>query len=206
MLKRIRSTIIYLALTQTMSWYFTAAVLPQQSFAEALVQKYTNKQYGFTVDTPPDWLLHERPGSSGASNTSPAKDVMLVATERPRGGPNSFNPNITVAVRDIPEVVNLNDRKKVEDFAIQILKSVPLVSGGNDVHTFTKDNLLVVQQDFQYSPVYAGKEVPLSVTVTAIISVRHGRCFLVTSTAPTETFARYQPIFRDYIQSFSEVD
>lgn len=170
---------------------------------------YRSPRYGFTMEIPTGWVFQERPQPQEKKEKrgpSFGTDIVLIATEQSRGSTGAFNVNMTVAVRDIPEVRQLSGPHEITEFAAHVLESVSSSREAGAVKTFQQKGLVGAQREFRYVQSYEDKEVPLSTTVTALVSIRRGRCFLITATAPAESSAQYQALFRDSVTSFGELE
>ncbi len=171
--------------------------------------QYSSPRYGFTIEIPTGWVFQERPQpqeNEEKRHPSFGADIVLIATEQPRGSTGAFNVNMTVAVRDIPEVRQLSGPHEIAEFATHILESLSSSREAGAVKTLQQKGLVGAQREFRYVQSYEGKEVPLSATVTALVSTHLGRCFLITATAPAESSAQYQALFRDSVKSFGELE
>ena len=171
----------------------------------ALADGYVNQRYGFTVNIPQGWTQQERPELQGESRDSPKTNTALVITELPQITQGAFNSNITVAVRDINKSNRLKNVKDIQGIAIEILNSIPLGNSPGPALAIDKGSFLGARRLFQYQQEYAGRVNKLAVEVTALISTKRDRCFLITGATLSENFSRYEPVFHSVVDSFEEL-
>ena len=89
--------------------------------------QYRSSSHGFVLTIPAGWVLTECPYPQIKSRKQDAElgaDVVLIATEQPLDTRQTFNTNMTIAVRNIPEVKYLRDPREIAEFAGQVLESL----------------------------------------------------------------------------------
>ncbi len=165
---------------------------------------YTNREIGFTVSLPRDWLVRDERNLLEQQGGLLGVEPVLVVLKQPHGTETKFNSNVIVSVREMSEIPSTADSQKVAKLAGEVLESIVVPKGSGATRTFESNGLSGAQSNIQYIQEFQGNRVNLTASVAALVSTHHRRCFLITATAPAEDFEQYQPVFQNRIGSFRE--
>ncbi len=180
-----------------------SVVISQLAFASVvLADDYVSQLYRFTMRIPAGWTKQERDPSGGNKDSSLGTGIILILTERPQGSSGSFNPNMTIAVRDLARSPQTKSAQQIQDLAIDLLNSIPLGSSPGPVQPVSRNGFVGASRQLSYEQEYHGQVMKLAVLTTALGSAGHNRCFMITGAAPMESFAQYEPIFLKTTESF----
>jgi hypothetical protein len=144
-------------------------------------QQYRNKQYRFTILLPAGWQREEGPSGT-----------VILVRDTLKGPQDKFQENINVVVNTLPAVVSLEtffETNKEE--IISRLPGVSNVSEGGIFAGIYPGRWLIFNTQLQ------------TVTLRIMTScwMKDDRVYVVTCTAPAESFRKYEPIFKKVIHS-----
>jgi hypothetical protein len=145
------------------------------AYGGSTMQKYTDKDKGFTIMLPSDW--EQKPDQMGAA----------IIALRPVSGPaNQFRENINVVLEILDHKMT---PKQYFDASQDVLKKV-----FNEYHLEKKGHTTIDKHDFYWST-FTHRLGNVRAKVVQYMTVDGTRAFVVTGSALPNTFPKYLSVF-----------
>ncbi len=182
------------------------------SSESAQVVVYRSPQFGFRLDVPQDWVIHERASealqalldAAEAASSRPsaqlAEGLVVAFAEFPVGAAVPFNPNITVSLHQLRSDAGLPEDLLREAAARLVGGHVPEPTLAAKEET--RSPVRWVWGDCRYEQAIGERRVPIQARLAIALDSETQRYVLLTASSLEELFSHYEGLFQQCLVSF----
>lgn len=144
-------------------------------------------------------------GPSGLLTHASDAGIVAIFSEPPQRkiSAGCVTTTLTVAARDLPASFEARDASQAYALARSVVSTADLTLNRiGETRNLKRTDGVGLQARYTYLQSHEGAAVDLSIAVAALVVPVQRRCFLITLTAPSSTFHRYERLFNQVVDSF----